>query len=286
MLAGVLASAILVGGAGFLLGRETAEPKQVVTAPPAAKPSPTPTPASAPALPSVLGRADIIALANAAADAGVGGAPAGKVATLDGRRFELRLPFGCHGAAREGSNAAMRWRYDAQSQALRIHVRPVSWTAADWWADGEAAGMEAVEGFWIRRPWTSSEACPAAGARPAALGIDPVMLPGQTLAVGQVFYAEGARGGKRNGEPYETVIRVPEDQLDTSSGFRLRISGRIARAADARTVRCRQPAGAEQRPICLVSVVIDEVGIENPASGKTLAVWSLGAQGEAGRVRG
>ena len=86
-LAGILVSAILVGGAGFLLGRGTAERTQVVTAPPpaASSPGPKPTPAPKPALPAVLGRSEIIALAASAADAAAGGRSGGDAATLDGR---------------------------------------------------------------------------------------------------------------------------------------------------------------------------------------------------------
>ena len=275
-LAGALVFAIVVGGAGFLLGRSTTEPAQVVVAPPAATPVPKPVPE--PASSGVLGRAELIALAAAAADdAAAGRTPDPEVAEAAGRRFELRLPFGCGGPAGEESNAAMRWRYDAEDQALRIQIDPVTWTAQDWWAGDAAADVETIEGFWITRPWTSSESCPT-GGRPAAPGVEPVTLPGQTLALGQIFSSGGARGGRRNGEPYETTVRVPEGELNASDGFRLRVTGRIARAGGTGPVRCHQPAGAEQRPICLVSVVMDEVAIENPISGKILATWSLGGR--------
>jgi hypothetical protein len=274
-LAGALGAALVVGGAGFLLGRATTERTPAVIAQPVAAPAPKPAPE--PAVPKgVLGRADLIALAAKAADAAADGRePVPQVAAADGRRFELRLPFGCSGPSGEDSSAALRWRHDPEDQALRIHAAPVTWTAQDWWGPDAAAGVEAVEGFWIARPWTSSEACPAGDDRSAAAGAEPVTLPGQTLAVGQIFFTEGARGGRRDGRPYETVVRIPEDELDVSAGFRLRISGRIARTRNAGPVLCRQPGGPEQRPICLVSVVIDEVAIENPATGKTLATWTV-----------
>jgi hypothetical protein len=37
----------------------------------------------------------------------------------------------------------------------------------------------------------------------------------------------------------------------------------------------RQPAGPEQRPICLTGVVIDEGAIENSANEAALATWSV-----------
>lgn len=277
VLAGGLAAAIVVGGAGFLLGRGTTERTQVVVAPPAAEPASKPVSVPEPsALAGPLGRSDLINLTAAAADATAAGRPLGAdVAQAAGRRFELRLPFGCSGPAAENSGAAMRWRYDAEDQALRFHVDPVTWSGDEWWTGASATAIETIKGFWITRPWTGSEACPMPGERTFAPGAEPVTLPGQTLAVGQVFFAQGARGGSRDDEPYEAVVRVPEDELNTSEGFRLRVSGRIAGNRGIGPVQCRQPGGPEQRPICLVSVVMDEVAIENPASGETLATWNV-----------
>lgn len=277
VLAGALLAAIAVGGAGFLLGRAATERAPVAVAPPAAAPAPKPAPE--PVSRGGLGRAELIALASAAADAAAAGLePPTEIAQADGRRFELSLPFGCGGPVGEGRSDAMRWRYDTKAGALRIHVTPAAWTAQDWWPPDAADTVEAIEGFWIERPWTSSEACPATGGRPAAAGPEPVTLPGQTLAIGQIFQAGGGRGGRRDGKPYEAVVRVEESDLKTAQGFRLRVGGRIARTPGGGPVRCRQPAGPEQRPLCLVSVVMDEIAIENPATGETLATWSPGAR--------
>lgn len=172
----------------------------------------------------------------------------------------------------------MRWHYDPKARALRIHVTPAAWTVQDWWPADAVKDVEAIEGFWIARPWTSSEACPSERGRPTPAGPEPMTLPGQTLAVGQIFQVGGGRGGRRDGKPYEAVVRMEEGDLETAEGFRLRISGRIARTPGGGPVRCRQPAGPEQRPLCLVSVVMDEITIENPATGEALATWSLGAR--------
>jgi hypothetical protein len=278
-LAGALLASIVVGGAGFLLGRVTTDRAQVATAPPVASPAPKAEPEAG--LNGVLTRAELITLAASAADSSAArGDPSPEIVKAEGRRFELRLPFGCNGPAGEDSAAAMRWRYDAEAQALRIFVNPVAWTAQDWWPD-LANGVEAIEGFWIARPWTSTEACPAGADRPVAAGTEPVTLPGQTLAMGQIFYAKGTRGGRRDGKPYEAVVRIQEDELRTEQGFRLRLRGRIAGAPGGGPIRCRQPAGPEQRPICLVSVVMDEVAVENPVTDQIVATWSLGGPGGA-----
>ncbi|MGY6637285.1 MAG: hypothetical protein ACXIUO_09120 [Erythrobacter sp.] len=273
-IASAVVSLLIAGGGGFLLGRGTTEPMPVSTVPVAEQPDSKPT--SEATSSGLLDRSDLIALASAAADAAAAGRDPGiEVNQADGRRFELRMPFGCDGPADEDSTVAMRWRYDVQDQALRLHVDPVIWTGQDWWPDDAATDVETIEGFWITRPWTSSEACPAGRNRPTALGTEPVTLPGQTLALGQIFFTEGARRGRRNGEPFETTLRIPEDELATSEGFQLRIRGRLTRTRGYGPVQCKQPAGPEQRPICLLGVVVDEVAIENPTSKKTLATWSI-----------
>ncbi|MDQ0839561.1 hypothetical protein [Sphingomonas faeni] len=230
-------------------------------------------------------RADLIALAAQAADAVAAGQALPKtIGDAAGQRFELRLPFGCQGPTEAGSDAAMRWRYDEGAKVLRVHVSPVAWTRADILdAPDQAiggnvagdAGGNVVEGFWIPRPWTASETCPAAQDSPAPAGADPVTLPGQTLAIAQFFDGDGARQGQRNGKPYETVVRMAPEEVRAERGFQLRIDGRIADIPGQGPVSCRQPAGAEQRPICIVAIAMDHVAIDNPVTGKTLATWDV-----------
>ncbi len=277
-LAGGLAAALAVGGGGFLVGRGTSERvvaadvRRPVTPPlPATEPTPAPDdPAS-----RVLGRAELIALAAAAADTTAAGRPLPpEVAVAEGARFELRLPFGCTGPAAEGSDAGMRWRYNADDGALRLHVAPVTWSARDWWPTDPVPAIDSIEGFWIARPWTASEACPAS-APAGATGTEAVTLPGQTLAVAQFFVADDTRQGRRDAKPYETVQRIAADAVRGEGGFALRITGRIASVPGGGPVLCRQPAGSEQRPICIVAITPDEIAIENPATGATIATWNV-----------
>lgn len=275
-LAGGIAAAIVLGGGGFLMGRATTERTELVVSPlPTAVPTASPTPVAR----GALRRTDLIALANDAADAlAAGNAPGDSITEATGRRFEIRLPFGCEGPAGEASTAAMRWRYDVDERTLRIQAAPVGWKAADWWGDAVPDAVDAIEGFWIVRPWTSSEACPGGVDRPAATGVEAVTLPGQTLALGQLYSKDGPRRGRRDGQPYQSVLRVAQDKLDTSRGFRLLLTGRLAAMPGGTgPVRCRQPAGAEQRPICLVGVTFDRVAIENAANGNVVATWETAA---------
>ncbi len=270
-IAGGLAAILVVGGGGFFLGRVTAPAPK--TPPPVVAPAPAPPPA--PDVPERLQRADLTALAQRAADAAAAGQPVpGAIAAVTGQRFELLLPFGCAGPSVGESGLPMQWRYDEGEEVLRISVTPTTWRGTDWGL-GEPAGAAAAEGFWINQPWSSSEICPARDQQVAPRGTDSVTLPGQTLAIAQFFSDETDREGRRNGRPFETVKRLAADKFDAASGFRLRVSGRVEAIAGGAPVRCVQPAGAEQRPICVIGARIDTVQIENPATEEMLATWSI-----------
>jgi len=275
MLTAGLAAILIVGGGGFLLGQRAGEAPAPIAALPA--PVAAPPPAATVAPPRSLARADLVTLANAAADAVAGGtALPADLSDAVGKRFVLALPFGCDGPAAADSDAAMRWRYDEKAQALRLHVAPVDWDPADWWEEAPAE-VEAIEGFWIERPWTSSETCPAAARPSAARGPQAVILPGQSLAIAQFFGREGARQGRRNGKAYNSVVRLAPESVQADRGFRLRLTGHIAAAPDGGPVICRQPGGAAQRPVCAIAATLDEVAIENPTTGETLATWAVAA---------
>jgi hypothetical protein len=270
-----LVVAIAIGAAGFFLGRSTA--------PPPPRPAPTPPPVVTPPPPpvqQVLGRADIVALAGRAADALAAGAPLpGDVADAAGRRFELALPFGCDGPVPETSTAALRWRYDAAEQTLRVHAAPTRWSAGDWQLDAAAGATAGFEGFWVSRPWSLAERCPRPRGQAVATDIQPVTLPGQTLAIAAQLADDARRAAGDDARSYDIVKRVPPQRIAATQGFRLRLIGRIGRLGDGQTVRCIQPAGIEQRPICLVLATIDEIRIENPLDDAVLGTWSVARGG-------
>ncbi|HEU4650487.1 MAG TPA: hypothetical protein VFS49_03645 [Croceibacterium sp.] len=273
-IAGGLLAAIALAAAGFVVGRTTAlrpVPDEPVTV---SKPTPAPPPEAD----GVLGRAELIGLADRAADALASGEAArGPIAAAEGQRFALVLPFGCSGPNDDGP--PMRWRYDVDNEALRITVEPVRWTPDQWGLGGPGPGsFEVAEGFWIARPWSTGEACPPSGAA-APPDTQAVTLPGQTLAIAQFFAVGANRDARRDGQPYEAVKRVPADSFDGSRGFRLRVSGRIADVPGRGLVHCMQPAGPEQRPVCVIGARIDEVAIEDPRTGDVIASWPLESSG-------
>lgn len=281
-IAGGLVALIAIGGGGFMLGRATSAGDE---GRPLVEPSPTaaPTPVAITLPDQILRRPDLIALGAIAADATASGTALPKGAgSMAGRRFELVLPFGCDGEAAPGSDAALQWRHDEAAGALRIRATPVTWPTADW-LQKPGSEIEGLEGFWIARPWSSGEACPASPAVSAAPDADPVTLPGQTLGVVQLITSATPRQLRRGERPYDVVLRRDADPAAFPKGVTLRLSGRIGRFPDGRPVRCRQPGGGEQRPICLISVEIQEVALDDPARAQVLATWQATAQpGERG----
>jgi hypothetical protein len=271
-IAGGLVAATVLGAAGFVIGRTTAPHPEPAPRASVAVPTPAPTPAND----GILRRAELIALAASAADAlTLGEEGRGPDGAAAGQRFELVLPYGCSGP--DESGPTMRWHYDEGAQTLRVTVEPTSWTPEQWGL-AEPARFEVAEGFWIDRPWSSSEACPPSAAAVAS-GTEAAALPGQTLAIAQFFTDETDRHARRNGRPYETVKRVPAGAFDGSRGFLLRITGRIEEVPGGGVVHCVQPAGAGQRPVCAIGARMDEVAIENPATGDVVASWRTETSG-------
>jgi hypothetical protein len=267
-LAAGAAAALALAIGGYVIGRATATPPQPA---PAAVPEP-PAP-RLPALTPPLGRSDLLAAAAAAADAyAMGRADTPENADLVGRRFEIRIPFGCYGASPEDSAASLRWNYDADDKALRISATPEVWTDLPWVRALAGEQAEAVEGFWIPRPWSSAESCPTPEARMALPPILPT--PQQTVGLAQLFETGGSRVHRRDGKPYRTVEKVEPEELQATEGFQLVLSGRVGAFPNGQPVGCHS-AGAELQPVCLVAVEFERVAIENPLSRDQLAAWNL-----------
>jgi hypothetical protein len=264
-----LTAAALLAGGGFLVGRMTSpRPAPVIVAPPPQQAAPPPANAEPP---RILGRTDIIELARKAADGPAGSADdAAPDGALTGRRFDLLLPFGCE-ASGPASTAPLRWRYDEAAQTLRVHVEPARWDAEDWGIAGVDGKEAKLEGFWIARPWSTNDRCSPADAGREQTGVNS--RAEETLAVAELVPESNRE--KQEERVFQIVRRFAPADLAAMQGLRLRLMGRIASLPPARNVRCRQPGGPEQRPICLVPVAFDELRIEDPASGDVLGTWSL-----------
>jgi hypothetical protein len=227
---------------------------------------PPPAPTIQPlAPPRPLDRADVIAAARLAADAYAAGAPyPPDVAKLVDARFEVRLPLGCAGAQDEPKTG---YSVDAKRRTLTVRATPEVWTATPWvTALLGPEKPEAIEGFWVRRPWLTSDACPALTAGQTAAPPAP-----ETLGLVRLFAAGGARMLRHGERGYEVVKKVEPGVLRLQ-GFRLVLAGRIADFGARQPVRCRGDS-PDQRPVCLVAVDVDRLAFEDPLSGEVLAEW-------------
>lgn len=277
-LAGGVLALVVVAGAGFVTGRRSVAPAPARMVTPVASVTAIPQPALVkpePA-PEQLDRAGLLALVAASVDAFASGrAVPAEVAQLAGRTFTFALPFGCMGQLSETDATGTGWRYDADRSALRLQVTSTHWPSQYWLGVKPPADVEAIEGFWIPKPWTSSETCPT-GEAPGAAS-EPATPAGQTLAIAKVFRAGGARQDRRDGEPYVAVVRSTPEAVRAGSGFRVRLEGQLTDLPGGGAIRCRQPGGPDQRPTCLVGATFDEVAIENAATGEILARWAGGS---------
>jgi hypothetical protein len=178
-------------------------------------------------------------------------AAADQPASLVGRRFIVRIPFGCEGGVQEGLTAA----YDEAERTLRLRAEPRDWAAEALAVEG---AVDALEGFWT----PAGEDC--ATARP----------PDRTLGLAMFFEPGGSRVLRRGGRPYEFVGKIADGASAPSpQGYRLLLAGEVSKAFGDEPVRCH--TSADGRPVCLIAVTFDQVAFEDPATGETLAEWRM-----------
>lgn len=275
-------SLMLAAGAGMLVQCD----QDRTEAPVPIAPETVPTvniPVSPLAPPPPLNRAELIgALAQAASVYAAGSNVAGSD-PLVGRSFSLKLPFGCGGpaASDQPSDGLAQWQWGDEQASIRLSMVPGDWIASPLVAgavvveDGESPdnAWEAVEGFWIERPWLATEACPSANLSTS------ITAPATAQATGlvAVFPQDGSRLNRRNGRAYQHTIRAEGDTPLTapSGGFTLRLEGRVVGFPNGRAARC-VAYSPDQRPTCVAAVQLDRVAFEEAATGATLAEWRVG----------
>lgn len=172
--------------------------------------------------------------------------------------------MGCAGAQ---ADAETGYSVDPKRGTLTVRATPEVWTATPWvMALVGPEKPEAIEGFWVRRPWLASDTCPALRAGQTAAPPTP-----ETLGLVRLFLPGGARM-LRHGERGYEVVKKAEPGLLRLQGFRLVLAGRIADFGQRQPVRCRADS-PDQRPVCLVAVDVDRLAFEDPLSGEVLAEW-------------
>lgn len=251
-----------------------------------------------------IDRATLLAAVARAASATAAGqaAPAGQ-RELDGRPFELRIRFGCRGPAPDLAKAWLGWSFDPDDRTMRVRAAPTIAADEPMVASLNAGEVEAVEGFWIPRPWLLEPVCPARAAvlpsntsestEPASAGdvrrpaanpreespdedapaavVEPVpQWP--RIGIAQFFTATDPRTGRRDGRAYQSVKTLPEGQQPSPQGFVLVLSGRLRAIGSMGVIGCAARS-SDAPPECIVSAEFDKVWIEDPATRRTIAEW-------------
>jgi hypothetical protein len=206
----------------------------------------------------------ILAALHALTDAALGHDDAAAQRELRGRKFAVRIRFGCPGV----TDPDRSWSYDAAQKVLRVNVRSSLTDAALPKSDLLAKEYQGGVGFVLGRPWLLGAGCPAGGF--AAASPD---APAITIA--QLFTDADSRVQRPRRDYALTRPIGPNEQ--PGDGLDLIVSGRLAELADGRPIHC---AAADGAPACIVSARIDRVAIENPASGQSLGEWGSGASSQ------
>jgi hypothetical protein len=233
------------------------EPEQTNAA---EKPAP-PAPEIKPVSENVLDRqAVIVAALRAATAAALGTDDRNAQQELKGRKFAVRLRFGCPGITNPSRTAT----YDPKEQVLRVKVQSdmtgEKLPASDLLRDDHEGGI----GFTFGKPWLLTAGCPSPAFATMA-DAEP------TIILAQIFTAEESRAQRPVGTYQLTKTLKPEDA--PQQGLDLVVSGRFAELSDGRMIHC---AASDGPPACIVSGKIARVTVENPQNGEVLGEWGLG----------
>jgi hypothetical protein len=246
--------------------------------------------------PAGLDRAGLLNAVRSAADASATGVDDAQAQRkLDGRQFEVRVRFGCAGPQESLKTATLGWSFDERTRTLRLKVTPTISADQEEISALAPEGTEAVEGFWIPRPWILGTACPVDAApkpapplegasaqserTPAVTAPDadqqdrqPAAVRGR-IGIAEFFGEDDARTGRRGQRPYESTKVLDKDQMVGRQGFNLVLSGRLRALPGRKVIHCIV-AGRDSPPNCVVSAHFDQVWIEHPDGGETIAQWS------------
>jgi hypothetical protein len=207
----------------------------------------------------------LIAAVRARSAAASGSDDAAAQGELDGKRFEFRIRLGCSLGAEQAAGDAI---YEEAKRRVELKAAPDLSLEQPIVAALAGEGVEAVEGFWVPRPWLLAPSCAGADPAQAAAPEQPA------VAIAQYFTQADARTGRRDGRPYEARQNVAEGEVPAAGSWDLVLTGRLRKVGD-RVIACRAEA-AGQMPVCIVSAAFEEVSIVNVATGEVLAHWGRG----------
>ncbi|CAN5842947.1 hypothetical protein BH11PSE1_BH11PSE1_06310 [soil metagenome] len=191
---------------------------------------------------------------------------------LAGRKFAIRMPFGCQGPQRAPNSAQVFYEFDSMKRTARLVAQPSTWTSLPQFQPAVARGaLEAVEGFWVLHPWSNAETCPPPRQTPLPASPTPTAAP--TLGLARLFEPSDSRVGRRADRPYETILKpTAEGDMPLWEGYRLVLEGRFATYPDGRVAHCWSES-PDHRPVCLFAVQLDRVAFESGRDAQLLAEW-------------
>lgn len=267
-----------------------------------------------PAVPRPDPPIDRAALLAAVAEAGSASASGSElpesVRSLDGRQFELRIRFGCRGPARDLAERWLGWSFDPEDRRIRVRAMPTISMDDPFIERISGEEFEAVEGFWLPRPWLLSAVCPAGAAvqppadtpqegapgsererqgsarqkqeqeaQPAedsseAREAEPVPTPPR-IGIAQFFTDQDPRTRRRDRRPYQASHTLGEGKAISSQGYNLVLSGRLRALPGRGVIQCVS-RGADTPPECVVSAEFLRVWIEQPGTRDVIAEWGGG----------
>ena len=150
-------------------------------------------------------------------------------------------------------------RFTSNDRTLRVKAAP-DLTRNDPSVAALASGSEAVEGFWMRRPWLLEAGCPSLGAASA--------VSDQRVGIAQFFTEADTRAVRHEGEAFEATKVLGEAEQPSRQGYDLVLSGKLRKLPSSRVIACRA-TGTETPPECMVSAQFERVRIET-VDGKTI----------------
>lgn len=255
----------------------------------------------------------LAAVTEAASSTAAGTEMPRSVRSLDGRQFEIRIRFGCSGPAADLAERWLGWSFDPEVRRIRVRAMPTISSDEPLVERIGGEQIEAVEGFWVPRPWLLAPVCPAAvavrratpeeqsqatenqqQAQPAARGqarekpqpakaaedpaTDGVREPlpaAPRIGIAQFFTREDPRSRRRDMRPYQAAHTLPEGQALSSQGYNLVLSGRLRALPGSGVIHCISRS-ADTPPECIVSAEFLRVWIEKPNSREVIAEWGPG----------
>lgn len=237
-----------------------------------------------PAVEAPLDRAAVLRAAGEAASAAALGRDDREAQRrLDGDRFEVRIRFGCPIPDSDVAAAPFKVEYDEASRRLQVRASPELDEEEPWIAALGGDKIEAVEGFWMRKPWLLASGCSVEPQPVAKKSTEETREPIQPVpavkksewrvGIAQFFGATDTRTTRRDERAYETTKTLAKDQSPSSQGYDLVLSGRLRELPDGRVIACHV-VSPELPPECVVSVTFDQVRVQRADTQEALAEWS------------